>query len=613
VSRFQCLAAALALATLGASCGSSPENAAPPTTPRTLTPEAMSIWLGPSRMGAARFQLFGPTGAPLPSASVAFSILDNPDTLGQEAQGATLVNVNATTDAMGYADAGIMTGMPTTFVMRATSADALAEVTIIVTAEGRVGAVDVAPFYVSPGGRAALGAISTEIRMYDNNLRCADLPLRAPPRTTVPMLKVSSSGSLAGVAHYKFVATNVGHAILARAMNDKGIVLAIGCTDLPGPALVAGDAVQVSVPMVDVGSDPVGHYLAITPLTIAPPLAAAATLGATWRDLTDCPLDPAQLWLDCTLDALGPTSDADPLDCVPATAPGGDGALGDELSALRGVAVAGPDGMPTACRGSKTAMGTISIDAVTQGLYGSPLPLPLLRLAAAADDAAHLFDTLKLDSTIDLDADPTARTVGVTHTLTNLTFALPAEMTSVALQRLGLPVLSVSTTGTIDDDDVLSIAQHGFTLRLGTAARVAFGTIGLLRRGLPADVRGLVMSIAALAHSEDGALSGCAALDAALCGRVARAPGCLVAACGNGLDALATRLSSSFDAADGTGLDLYLAGKAPLLDNYGNGQAGKLGDLKIAAQEGTWTVDLRPRGGRRTVRALWEASRQTPP
>jgi hypothetical protein len=134
--------------------------------------------------------------------------------------------------------------------------------------------------------------------------------------------------------------------------------------------LVEANAVQVAVPMVDVGPDPVGQYKATSKLVIAPPLAAAEELAATWRDLTDCPLDPAQRWLDCTIDALGPTSDADPLDCVPATTPGGDGALGDDLGALRR-ALAGPTAdyhVPQLEDGDGQPLRR----PARQGLYGSP-------------------------------------------------------------------------------------------------------------------------------------------------------------------------------------------------------------------------------------------------
>src|SRR4029079_4370380 len=61
------------------------------------------------------------------------------------------------------------------------------------------------------------------------------------------------------------------------------------------------------------------------PLRVAPGSRASAAPG---RDLSDCPLDPAQLLLDCIIDALSPETAADPLDCRPNPAPGGEGTLG---------------------------------------------------------------------------------------------------------------------------------------------------------------------------------------------------------------------------------------------------------------------------------------------
>ena len=156
---------------------------------------------------------------------------------------------------------------------------------------------------------------------------------------------------------------------------------------------------------------------------------------------------------------------------------------------------------------------------------------------------------------------------------------------------------------------MLTIANHGFTVRLGTAARVAFGALALARRGLPADAPGVVAAMAALAHDETGKDVGCLALDDALCPRAGQAPGCLVTACATGLNALAARLDASFEPADGTDLDLYLEGAAPLLDTHNNGFADRLVDLQVGAQAGTWSVDLRPRGGRRSSAAAWEAVR----
>jgi hypothetical protein len=119
----------------------------------------------------------------------------------------------------------------------------------------------------------------------------------------------------------------------------------------------------------------------------------------------------------------------------------------------------------------------------------------------------------------------------------------------------------------------------------------------------------VVAAIAGLAHSDDGQLQGCRALDAALCPRIGSPAGCLVTPCATGLNALAARLDASFEAADGTDLDLYLEGSAPLIETHDDGLAGRLGDLQPGARAGSWTADLRPRTGRRTLSAPWEAIR----
>jgi hypothetical protein len=600
------LCAALSVCAGGvAGCRGPGPTAPPPTTPRTLAAMPESISVPPGGMGTLGFELLGPTGAPLPGAVVTFAIVDDPTAPSAKAQGAALATASATTDAQGRCAAQVTAGLAAVFRVRATSADASVDVVVVVAA-GDVGAVDVAPFFPSPAGaHAAAVATTIEILLFDNS-SCGDIDVRNPPQPVRTMRSVPASGA---VARYDFVSTAVGYAIVGRARDGRGVIRALGCADLQGRALVAGSAVQIALPLVDVGPDPVGTYAATTSLPIAPPLAAAATLGAAWRDLTDCPLDPAQLWLDCTIDALGPANDGDPLDCVPATSPGGDGDVGDALGALRGTALAGSGGTPSSCRGTKTASGATSIDAVVQGMFGSPVPATFIRLAAAAADAPHLFDNLQLSSTLDVRAAGTIADVTVTHTLTSVGFGLSNAMTDVALQALGLPVLTATTTGTVSED-VLAIAQHGFTVRLGTAARAAFGVLALARRGLPANAPGVVAAMAGLAHSDDGKLAGCAALDDALCARASRASGCLMTACASGLAALAAQLDASFEAANGTDLDLIIAGAAPLLETHDDGLAGRLGDLQPGAQAaGVWSVDLRPRGGTRALSASWEAVR----
>jgi hypothetical protein len=591
-------------AALAGACGGGEAAPPAPTTPRTVKPAVDTVVVPPGGTGRLGWQVLGPSGAPLAGAVVTFAIVDDPQ---YPPEGASLVTASATTDGNGNCAAQLIAGQPTQFAVRATSADATADARVFVG--GDSASVDVAPFFPTPAGaHAAVVARSVEILFFDNGT-CAGIDLRhAPPPLRGKQSVPAPTAAFTMSQSYTFVRTEVNDAIVGRARDEHGGLRALGCVDLPGRALVPSGEVQVALPLVDAGPDPAGTYGATTALHISPPLAAAATIAAAFRDLTDCPLDPAQLWLDCTIDALGPADATDPLDCVPAQTPGGDGALGDALGALRGTFLAGPDGAPSSCRGPKAGGGATSADATVANLYGSPVPAVFVGLAAAAGDAPHLFDDLQLTSTLDVRAAETLGDVTITHTLTKMTFTLPSGGTDVSLVTLGLPVLSTMTTGQVTDD-TLTIAQHGFTLRLGAAARAAFGKVSLAGRGLPADLPGVVATIAALAHSDDGKLAGCVALDDTLCPRVGRPAGCLVTACATGLNALAARLDASFAAADGTDLDLYLAGTAPLLETHDDDRAGRLGDLKPGAPPGTWTVDLRPRSGRRTLTASWEAIR----
>jgi len=186
----------------------------------------------------------------------------------------------------------------------------------------------------------------------------------------------------------------------------------------------------------------------------------------------------------------------------------------------------------------------------------------------------------------------------VTHTLAGATFTAftTAGAAEVALTPLALPALTAYPAATTRDG-LLVIDNHGFSLRLGRVARAGFGAVALAPRGVPPDAGGLIAAIAALARSPDGAVSGCAAFDRALCAAVGSAAGCLATACPAGLGALAARLDGVFDAADGTGLDLYLAGAAPLVSTHGV-QLGMDPEDPAAIDIAIWSVDLRTASGR---------------
>jgi hypothetical protein len=598
------VAPALALVLAGA-CAGREQQAVVVDPGRVLEAKELTTLIVPGLTRPVAFFLHTPAGMPIVGETVTFTIVDDPGVPGVEAQGATLVATTDVTDENGIASAQVTAGQYAVFRVRATDGDAEAEAEIVVSA-AMLGTVDVAPFF-PPGSRAAALATTVEVLFYLNTA-CADISLLNPPAPARTVRTVSPAG---GVATYDFVDTSVSDAVVGRASDGRGAIQALGCVDLPGSALITGGTVQLALPLADASPDPVGTFAVTSQMAFSPPLPAAAAMAAPWRDLSDCPLDPAQIWLDCTTDALSGAVPGDPVDCVPATGAGAEGPLGDDLAARRGAFLLGPDGQTTACRGARDGGGATSLDALLMGRFGSPLPAAVVELPAIADTAAHLLDAITVRSQLDVRASGSDGVFEVTHTLQEVVFGSGSSgaLKEVVLMPLGLPALVADTTATIQGG-TLAIAAHGMTLRLGSAARVAFGTLALAQRTLPSDTSTFLTLLLGLARSDDGTLGGCAEMDIAVCAQVGRPTGCLKAACTAGISALVQRLNAGFAAADGTGLDFFLVGSAPLIDTHGTGFADRLGDLEASPPApGTWSADLRPQAGRIDVTAQWEAVR----
>ncbi len=512
------------------------------TGPFALMVVTATLHVGPGDQTSASFILVR-GGAPAAGQTVTFTI-EPPTT---DAAGATLTPASAITDATGTATVGVEAGQPASFYVQAQSQGATAEVLVVVETSGTV---LVAPFF-APSSTAAADTASIRVLLYDDS-SCGALDLDAPAASSRDAITLQGNG--AQTAEFPFVSTTVVNAAIGQALAADGVtVVADGCVDIPGSSLLAAETVEVALPLYDAVPDPVGTYTVTSTLTFTPPLAAAPALGAAWTNLSDCPLDPAELWLDCTVDALSPATAADPLDCVPATAPGSEGALGDAITALRGAPLLDDTGGPTGCRSARDAAGDESLDALSLGLFGSPVPAAIVALPGIASDATAILDSVRLISMLVVAPSGTAGSYAVTHTLVNALFG-PGWQTSVPLASLGLPSLQAFTTATTSDD-ILTIGDHGFTLRLGTTARAAFGPLSLAPRGLPSDIPSFVSALFALASSADGTATGCAALDGVICPAVGQPVGCATSACATGLAALAGQLEGAFSGADGTGLD----------------------------------------------------------
>jgi len=228
-------------------------------------------------------------------------------------------------------------------------------------------------------------------------------------------------------------------------------------------------------------------------------------------------------------------------------------------------------------------------------------------LPAIGNQAAHILDQVVLTSSLTVATAGSPGDYLVTHSLVGAQFGSSATV-AVDLASLALPVLTAYTTANTDDG-TLAIDNHGFSLRLGRAARSGFGQSTLAPRVGSPKVGDMVVTLAALARSDDGAVSGCAALDRALCAAVGADAGCLATACPAGLGTLAAKLDAAFDAADGTGLDFYLSGSTPLIDKYNDGTAKQLGAIISPMEIASWSVDLRTAAGRARLSATFEGTR----
>ena len=100
---------------------------------------------------------------------------------------------------------------------------------------------------------------------------------------------------------------------------------------------------------------------------------------------------------------------------------------------------------------------------------------------------------------------------------------------------------------------------------------------------------------------------------------VGQAPGCVSAACRDGLAALIRRLDTGFAALDGQDLDFFLSGDAPMVDRDGDGSADALGGStsgipsSVLVAPGLWSASFRSRSGITTIYGSWTAEQAPAP
>ena len=588
-----------AISTLGmAGCGGDNWPRVEVAKPLRLLSLQDTLQVKPRGSAAASFLLTTLAGLPAVGEPLDFSVIDDPQTPGNDLAGATLGASSGLTDETGEAMVIVTGGFPTIFRLSAQHPRAgTAEVWVNVS-EGDQGTIAVTATSL-PGSTIASEIDTVDVLFFDS-LSCAELSVTRPPKP-VRGIKTVPLGTAA-----EFNVNNMtSSAVIAQGRDAAGKLRATGCVDVPSGTIVVGNAVRVYLPLSEVVAIPRGTFVLSSHFSLAK-REIAMRMAAPWQDLSDCPLDPGQLWLDCAVDALGSPA-GDPLDCVPAST--GEGDLANLIMSRRGMAVAG-----STCRATTIAAGTAAqgLDAKIAALFPNPARSPATGIAALGTALVSILDDVTIRSTLLLEPTATPGAFQATHTLRSAVFQVGGMPAMVDIVAQGIPAAQARLVPVATAANVLSIDTHNLGLRLGSLAHAAFSDVALARHGWPAATGPYLDLLFALASSGTGAdrKTGCDALDALVCTDVGRPSGCLRAACIAGQAALARRLDAGFTLADGDGADLQLSGSVDMGDDNGDGVTDRLGDP--VKDPGLWTAQVRAHAGTEIVSGSWTGVPQGP-
>jgi hypothetical protein len=548
------------------------------------------------------FYVRGPQEQAVPGAVMDFSIVDDPKTPGSG--GAQLSFSSAITDDDGAVTLQVIAGQglskekPLAFKVRASAGDApTLDIPIFVTSVA-LASVEIVPVILDQSPLDPVAKI--RVYFYDDTA-CSKVSMAnpAPPlrgmRTVTPAI-------------FTNVVTSGVHAILGQAVDSQGSVVSEGCTDVFGTSLSAQQLTRVLLPLARLYPSPEGTFLAVSQFLFGTPLPGTASAKKAWAELSGDACDPARLWLDCTIDALSGSSAEDPLDCQPVD--GGEGPLGALLTARRAVTDA-----------SSACADRLNLDARVYALF--PASLDAWQLTELPHELGQALSGLTVESTLTVTATGAANEFNIDHQLTALALPSAAIHPSIPMSALAPPAPEAEFASGVSLAGELNISTppaqpHGFTLELGSAARLTIATYSLAPRlGVQvADVSAFVEALVNLATRDNSGtvLRGCDALDSLLCAEVEQAPGCVSAACLAGLKALAQRLDASFSALDGQDLDFFLSGPAPIVDRDGDGHADALGSTSYdLGGPGVWSAIFKNRSGSAIVYGSWTAERAAAP
>lgn len=338
------------------------------------------------------------------------------------------------------------------------------------------------------------------------------------------------------------------YSVVGRAEDANGRLRAYGCVLVSEQILSAGVPVPVSVPMRPIFPDPVGSYSLTSELKIG------SDALAPWPMMA-CATGLGQVMVDAVVAAL-PAAERD---------------LASRITAARG---------PIDAQGCHIA-GMGDADQATQALLtASPAGATILGVAS---ETSALLASPVLSSRLDVRA-PTAGGYLGDHTVSSIKLMTPMTQVTYPLNDVFLPaardVLLVQTA------DQLTLPKHGLSLHLPRLFRRAQQSLVLQPRALtmtPAQIWQQAVTAA-----KQGMLTGCDAIESAICDRLAQpCKGPVAMACATATTAVGSKLTSSLDDA-AAAVDLGYRAVVTLEDSDGTLQAKGLSMGQL-----TGTLELR--------------------
>jgi|GEM_PF-5652788 len=488
-----------------------------------------------------RYRLDDVAHTPLSGQDIHFAIFDDP-------RGSTLSSDRARTDGSGLASVSLTAGSEETlFRVRASVDGALVDYRIGTSNVGFVG-IDVSLSWSSAAPLMTLRAL-----VYLDKT-CAEMP--EDPTVAPAFNEISGPGPMTTLEFRALLSRS--YAVLGRAEDTAGHLLASRCIDLGRAQLPAGVVTQITLPLAAVSPRLDGHYQLTTALTWPMTERSARTLPySRW---TRCPFGPAEALLDGIVASLS-------------------GTLATSINAKRGALGS------TGCRAG-TVAATASLDAQLDTAMTTPgsVGAELTTIAAEVD---QLFASAQLHSELDVVGSAGRHRLTTLGLSINATTSLTPE---VDLAALGLPVVETWPVSLSLENGSLSIGAHGFTVGLPERLGEAFDTLSLAPRlSSVMDPEPHDLATQVVKGTLFGAKTDCAAVEALICAATG-ASGCVgptATACAAATTGWGTILDATFQSPGG--LDLVLSGVAATIDTDG--------DLIVdTLKPASWVTSLDPSG-----------------